>query len=88
MRGRARQTGQAAVEALAVVPLLVAAVLIGWQLVVIVTGALTSQEAVRAKAIDATGSGVVTVVHRQKIPSVIPGVRGLELRSRATVRTP
>ncbi len=82
-----RCRGQATVEALAAVPLLVIAILVAWQLVVLVRGAVIAHEAVREKALGATGSGVVTVEHRQRIPGTIPGlVSRLELRVRARVR--
>jgi hypothetical protein len=82
-----RCRGQAAVEALAAIPLLVLAVLVACQLIVLVRGAVIAHEAAREKALAATGSGIVTVAHRQAIPGTIPGLRSrLELRVETRIR--
>jgi len=78
--------GQATVEALAAVPLLVIAVLIGWQLALLVRGALVAQDEVRRKALDdAATPGAVVRVDRP-VSSVVPGMD--DLRIRVTTRVP
>jgi len=52
--------GQASVEAIAAVPLVVTAVLVAWQLAVLVRGAVVAQEHLRAAAIAAHGRGLGT----------------------------
>ena len=88
MRRRDR-TGQAAVEVLALVPLLVVVALIGWQLAAVVTAALRADEGVRQDALGARGAGRVVVVDAaMRVPSFLPGVRGLRVPARLGVRTP
>lgn len=88
MRTAAR--GQAAIELLAMVPLIVLVGLLGWQLMAVVAAGLSAEDAARTGALRATGAsgGVVTVTAEVAVPVVIPGVRGLRVPARAAVRTP
>jgi hypothetical protein len=82
--------GQAALELLAALPLLVAAALLAWQLVAVLGAAATAQERARARALAAGGppGRVVTVSATVPVPAFLPGVDGLAVRARAAVRTP
>jgi hypothetical protein len=82
--------GQAAVEVLALVPLLVVVALVGWQLAAVVTAALRADEQVRRDALGASGGGgrVVVVDATARVPAFLPGVRGLRVPARVGVRTP
>jgi hypothetical protein len=82
--------GQASVELIALVPLVLLAGLLAWQLIAVLAAGLEAQERVRAEALRA-GSGpaaVRTVTATVPVPRVLPGVRGLRLTARAAVRTP
>ncbi len=87
---RRRAGGQAALELLALVPLLLVAALLAWQLAAVVGAGMRAQERVRAEAIGAgaSGGGTGTVAATEDVPGLLPGVRGLSIRARATVRTP
>ncbi len=81
--------GQAAVEVLALLPLLVVVALIGWQLAAVVSAALRADERVRREALGASGAGRVVVVEEAvRVPAFLPGVRGLRVPARVGVRTP
>jgi len=86
--GRAR--GQAAVELLASIPLLVLVGLLAWQLVGVLAAGMKAQERVRAEALRAVGASgrTVMVSAAARVPAVLPGVDGLRVRARAAVRTP
>lgn len=82
--------GQASVELIALVPLVLLAGLLAWQLVAVLAAGLEAQERVRARALSA-GPGPAatrTVTATVAVPRVLPGVRGLRLTARAAVRTP
>lgn len=82
---RRRMGGQAAVEALASVPLLVVAILIAWQLALVVRGAIVAQDEVRRKALaDTMPPGTVVRVER-RVRGVVPGIGGLRIRVAARV---
>ncbi len=83
---RRRQSGQAAVEAIAVVPLIALVVVVAWQLAVVVRGALTANEDLRVKALANEGAAVVTV--EQPVPSLLPGRRRLTVTARARIEVP
>ena len=85
---RPRCAGQASIEALALVPVMVIAALVTVQLAALVRGALTAQDVARQRALMATGSGAVTVPVTVRVPSVLPHVDRLEVRARAVVRAP
>lgn len=87
-RGAGGCRGQASIEALALVPLLLLAVLLVWQLVVLVVGSLVAYERVRSEAVAARGSGTVTVREMVAVPSILPGVGSLRIPMRAVVRAP
>lgn len=81
--------GQAAVEVLALLPLLVVVALVGWQLAAVVTAALRADEQVRRDALGASASGRVVVVDAAvRVPAFLPGVRDLRVPARIGVRTP
>ena len=89
MTGRAQhrhtgQSGQGSLEVIAMAPLLVFAILLGWQLVALARGAMLAQEDARARALAAGGSGLVTVHASRRVESVIPGIGTFTLRASAT----
>jgi uncharacterized protein (UPF0333 family) len=92
MRGRtiARSRGQASLEALAAVPLVVLAALLAWQLVAVVRAGVTAQQRARAAALGASGAAgqTVTASVRVRVPAFLPGLDGLAVGARAAVRTP
>jgi hypothetical protein len=85
---RPRSRGQAAVELLAAIPIVVIAGLLAWQLVAVLAGGLRAQERVREEGLRATGAPGQTVVvtASARVPQLLPGVRGLHVRARAGVR--
>lgn len=85
---RSRQSGQAGVELIALIPVLVVVALLVLQLAALVDGALIAQDRVRAAAVEATGAGLVTVTTGVTVPSLVPGVGGLHIPARAAVRAP
>ena len=87
-RARSPYRGQASVEALALVPLMAAVVLLVWQLAVLVRGSLIAQEQVRAMALPAQGAGIVHVHGSVRVPALLPGVGVLRIPVRAVVYGP
>jgi hypothetical protein len=87
---RGRQRGQAAVELLAAIPVLLLAGLVAWQLVAVLAAAMRAQERVRAEALRAGGPAgrVVTVTAEARVPAVLPWADGLRVRARTGVRAP
>jgi hypothetical protein len=87
---RSRSRGQAAVELLAAIPVVIIAGLLAWQLVAVLAGGLRAQERVRAEGLRATGAPGETVVVTASaaVPQLLPGARGLRVRARAGVRVP
>ncbi len=85
---RDRCRGQASVEAIALVPLMVAVVLVVWQLAVLVRGSLAAQDQARALALPARGSGIVQVHSSVRVPTLLPGVGALRIPVRAVVYAP
>ena len=81
---RRRCDGQASVEAIALVPVIVCAVVVVWQLVVLTVAALQAHEQVRARAV--TGSG--RVVADASAPALLPVLGRLRLRATAEVYGP
>ena len=82
--------GQAAIEMLAMIPVLVLVVLLGWQLAAVIGAGARVQEEVRERALDATGgSGRIVVVNAaEAVGAVLPGVGGLRVHARLGVRAP
>ncbi len=78
-RIRARE-GQASIELLAMVPLLILAGLLAWQLMAVLVAGLHAQDEVRARALRAGPSptGVTVVAATVAVPPLLPGVRGAE----------
>ena len=84
------RAGQAAVELLALLPVLVAAALLAWQLVVVVRAAEEAQERARAGALAAMGppGAVITVRAHVPVPAILPGAGGLAAVAAAAARSP
>jgi len=82
--------GQASIELLAMVPLLILAGLLAWQLMAVLVAGLHAQDDVRARALRAGPSpaGVTVVAATVAVPPLLPGVRGLRIRASAGIRTP
>ena len=90
-RARARGAGgQASVELIGAIPLLLAAVALGWQLIALLGSATTATQAARDAALRVGGpqGRVVTVQRRVRVPSVLPLPGGLAVSARAAVRAP
>ncbi|MGD9572004.1 MAG: hypothetical protein AB7V62_08980 [Thermoleophilia bacterium] len=85
---RGRSAGQASLELLALVPLLLLAALVAWQLAAVLGAGMRAQQEARAEALAATGAGVETLTATRTVPVVVPGVRGLRITARAAVRVP
>jgi hypothetical protein len=87
-RGASR--GQAAIELLAGLPLLLAAALIVWQLAAMLAAAHRATASARAAALAARGAPaqVVVVERSVAVPAVLPGVGPLRIRARTAVRAP
>lgn len=90
MSARRRRPGQAALELLAAVPLLVLAALVAWQLAAVVGAGMSAEHAARERALGAArGAGAMTTVSAEvEVPGVVPGVRGFTIGARAVVRAP
>jgi len=81
--------GQAALELLAALPLLVAVGLLAWQLVAALGAAQEATERARAGALRASGDGrTLTIERAVRVPSFLPGARGLTVTARSAVRAP
>jgi hypothetical protein len=82
--------GQASIELLAMVPLIILAGLLAWQLMAVLTSGLQAQDEVRAKALRAgpASAGTTIVTSTVPVPSLLPGVHGLSIRAAAGIRTP
>ena len=89
-RHHRRARGQAALEVLAALPLVLAAALLGWQLVAVLRAGEAAQEAARARALGASGPRGTTlrVGARVPVPALLPGLGGLSVPARAAVRAP
>jgi hypothetical protein len=86
---RRASAGQASVEAIAAVPLVVAAILMAWQLAVLVRGAIVAQDHLRAAAVDARGRGTLTVSSTVAVPALLPGLgTRIRISARGTVVAP
>ncbi len=86
---RARR-GQAALELLVAVPLLLAAALLAWQLAAVVWSGMQAQEQARRRALESQPPpGQTRVVTASvTVPTLLPGAEGLVVRARAGVRAP
>ena len=78
MRRRASR-GQASVELIALVPVLVGIVILVWQLAVVVRGALLAQERVREAAHAPATHGIVHVNGGVRVPTLLPGIGELTI---------
>jgi hypothetical protein len=86
---RRRAAGQAAVELLAALPIVLAAGLVAWLLVGVLWAGIRAEEDIRRQALEARpGAGWVTVTSRAPVPPLAPSLAGLEVRARGAVRAP
>ena len=90
MSARPRHAGQAAVELLAAVPVLVLAGLLAWQLVGVLAAGLRAEQRVRLEALRAAGvAGRTALVSAsERVPALLPGTAGLRVVARAAIRLP
>jgi hypothetical protein len=72
------------------VPVLLAVGLLAWQLVAVIGAGLRAEERARQEGLRAGGDGgrVAKVAVSEPVPALLPGVRGLRIGARASVRTP
>jgi hypothetical protein len=89
-RPRRGGAGQAAVELLVAIPVLILVALLAWQLVDVLAAGLRAEARVRAEALRATGAAgrTLAVSAGERVPGLLPGVEGLRIRARAAVRAP
>jgi hypothetical protein len=89
VRGQGHR-GQASLELIAFIPVLVIAGLLGWQLMAVIATGLRAQEQVRVEALQAVVAGGRTLILSATVPVpvVLPGATGLRVSARAAVRTP
>jgi hypothetical protein len=82
--------GQAAIELLAMVPVLVLAGLVAWQLAAVLVAGMAAERDVRERALRATAvpGAIVVVSATSEVPAVLPPVTGLRIAARAGVRVP
>ena len=82
--------GQAALEALVAVPLIILAALLAWQLAAVVRAGVAAQQRARESALAAPGGAgqTVTASVRVPVPALLPGLDGLAVGARAAVRAP
>jgi hypothetical protein len=81
--------GQASIELIAAIPLLVGAGLVAWQLLAVRWAGIQAQERLRADGLRAQGRGeLVHVRAHAPVPAVLPGLGGLRVEVRGAVRTP
>jgi|GEM_PF-6894896 len=80
--------GQAALEVLVCVPVILAAALVAWQLTAVLWTAVRAEEAVRRAGLDARGGGDVPVEVVRTAPVPGPLARGLVVTVRAHVWAP
>ncbi len=82
--------GQAAVELLVAIPVLVLVGLVAWQLVGVLAAGFRAEAEVRAQALRAAGAAGRTLVvsATERVPQLLPGVAGLRIHARAAVRAP
>jgi hypothetical protein len=85
---RRRCAGQASVEVLALVPIIVATVVVVWQLAVLGIAALEAHAQVRQRAVSGTTSGSGRVSADVTAPSLLPGRERVRLRAVAEVYAP
>ena len=85
-----RDAGQAALELLAALPVVLAAALLAWQLVAVLRAGAAAQEAARARALDASGpaGAILRVGARAQVPALFPGLERVSVGARAAVRAP
>lgn len=93
MRRRARLAGraggQASVEVVALLPLLVLVALLGWQLAALAQAGVRADGAARERALAAHGAGrIATVTVDEPVARFLPGLPALRVPARLGVRTP
>ena len=86
---RRRAGGQAAVELLAAVPIVLAAGFVAWLLIAVLWAGMRAEEDLLRQALEARpGAGWVTVTSSAPVPPLAPSLAGLEVRARGAVRAP
>jgi hypothetical protein len=85
---RPASAGQASVELIALVPVLVGILVLVWQLAVVVRGALVAQDRVREAALAPGLHGTVHVHGAVRVPTLLPGLGELAVPFRGVVRAP
>lgn len=88
---RRGQDGQAAIELLAMVPVLIVVGLLAWQLMSVIGAGLRVQAELRVMAVRAVAGAVgdtVVVSTRVPVPVVLPGLGGMAVPARVGVRVP
>ena len=80
--------GQASVELVALIPVLVGVVVLVVQLAVVVRGSLLAQDRAREAALRSDGHGIVRVSGAVRVPTLLPGVGELSVPFRGAVRGP
>lgn len=83
-RRRAGARGQAALEVVAAVPVVLAAGLVAWQIVAVMWAAVRAEEAARRAALTAPGApaGLVSVVRTVPVPGPLAGDLAVTVRAR------
>lgn len=84
-RGRGCR-GQAAIELLAALPIVLLAGFVAWQLVAVLAAGLHAQEELRRAGLRPGAPAVLTAT--AAVPALLPGMDGLRVRARAGVRAP
>jgi hypothetical protein len=87
---RWRQGGQAAIEAVALVPVLLLAVLAAWQLVAIGVAALHADAQIRREGMSGgvqDSSAIGDLRARVEVPALMPAVGGMSVVARGAVRS-
>jgi hypothetical protein len=84
-----REAGQAAVEVVAAVPLLLAVGLLAWQAVALLDASMDATAAARRDALTARGrpGATVTVTREVGVPGFLPGVGPGRVRASVAVRS-
>ena len=89
VRERPRQAGQAAVELLAAIPILVLVGLLAWQLVGVLAAGFRAEQRVRLEALNAAGAaGGTALVSDRARPGPAPGRRRAAGARAAAIRVP
>ena len=89
-RSRVRERGQAAVEAVALVPVLLLVVVAAWQLVAIGVAALRADEHLRREGMSGSARGQNSTIDlraRVAVPALLPAAGDISVIARGAVRS-